>query len=317
MITIEFVYIFAGLVFAAFAVSSYFERASPKRLPNATFYILLAASFLFGSKLSDFGNGLLALSLILVGGAWGIGRGSVNLASESERERRAARHGSLLFVPALLVPAIAFAGTTIFKNLRLSRTTVVNPQAATLVWLYVGLFAGMTVTMLVFRPPRTAPITEGRRLVDTVGWALLLPQMLAALGAVFAVSGVGTAVGRVITSYLPAPTPHAAVIAFAIGMAGFTIIMGNAYAAFPVMMAAIGLPLIVQKFGGNVVVVSAVGMLTGFCGTLVTPMAANFNLVPAALLELNNPYAVIRAQAPTAALLFLSNLVLLWFAVYR
>ena len=37
-------------------------------------------------------------------------------------------------------------------------------------------------------------------------------------------------------------------------------------------------------------------MLTGYCGTLMTPMAANFNIVPAALLELDDPYAVIRAQ---------------------
>lgn len=29
-------------------------------------------------------------------------------------------------------------------------------------------------------------------------------------------------------------------------------------------------------------------MLSGFCGTLMTPMAANFNIVPAALLELSD-----------------------------
>ena len=41
-------------------------------------------------------------------------------------------------------------------------------------------------------------------------------------------------------------------------------------------------------------------MLSGYCGTLMTPMAANFNLVPVALLELDDPYAVIRAQWATA-----------------
>jgi hypothetical protein len=42
------------------------------------------------------------------------------------------------------------------------------------------------------------------------------------------------------------------------------------------------------------------GMLAGFCGTLMTPMAANFNLVPVTLLELKDPNAVIKAQIPTA-----------------
>ena len=58
------------------------------------------------------------------------------------------------------------------------------------------------------------------------------------------------------------------------------MIMGNAFAAFPVMAAAIGVPLLIQADGGNAAVVGAVGMLSGFCGTLMTPMAANFNIVP-------------------------------------
>ena len=41
---------------------------------------------------------------------------------------------------------------------------------------------------------------------------------------------------------------------------------------------------------------AAIGMLSGFCGTLMTPMAANFNIVPAALLELADRNAVIKAQ---------------------
>ena len=80
----------------------------------------------------------------------------------------------------------------------------------------------------------------------------------------------------------------AAVLAFGLGMALFTIIMGNAFAAFPVMTAAIGLPILIQGYGGDPAVVGAIGMLAGFCGTLMTPMAANFNIVPARLLELND-----------------------------
>ena len=90
------------------------------------------------------------------------------------------------------------------------------------------------------------------------------------------------------------------VAVFGLGMAIFTMVMGNAFAAFPVMAAAIGVPLVIQGYGGDPAVVGAVGMLAGFCGTLMTPMAANFNLVPAALLELKDQYGVIRAQVATA-----------------
>ena len=99
-------------------------------------------------------------------------------------------------------------------------------------------------------------------------------------------------------------------------MALFTAIMGNAFAAFPVMTAGIGLPLIVMRFGGDPVIMSAIGMLSGFCGTLMTPMAANFNLVPVALLGLQDRYAVIKAQLPTAITLLIVNTVLMYVFVF-
>ncbi|MEP6766769.1 MAG: DUF979 family protein, partial [Gemmatimonadaceae bacterium] len=91
---------------------------------------------------------------------------------------------------------------------------------------------------------------------------------------------------------------------------------GNAFAAFPVMMGGIGLPLVVQKFGGDVVSVAAIGMLSGFCGTLMTPMAANFNIVPAALLELKDRNAVIKVQIPTAFMLLAANIGLMYYFAF-
>ena len=69
--------------------------------------------------------------------------------------------------------------------------------------------------------------------------------------------------------------------------------------------------------GGDPAVVCAIGMLSGFCGTLMTPLAANFNIVPAALLELKDRHAVIRAQIPTAAPLLLANMVLMYVLAFR
>jgi len=100
-------------------------------------------------------------------------------------------------------------------------------------------------------------------------------------------------------------------------MALFTMIMGNAFAAFPVMTAGIALPLLVGLHGAEPVSLAAIGMLSGYCGTLMTPMAANFNLVPAALLELKDPYGVIRAQVPTALVLLACNVLLMYFIVFR
>jgi uncharacterized membrane protein len=145
----------------------------------------------------------------------------------------------------------------------------------------------------------------------------VLPQMLAALGALFAVAGVGTAVSTLAERWLPLGSPLAAVVTYTVGMALFTMIMGNAFAAFPVMTAGIGLPLVMARYGGDPVVLSAVGMLSGYCGTLMTPMAANYNIVPAALLELPDEYAVIRVQIPTALLLLTVNTAIMYLFVYR
>ncbi|MCB6314216.1 DUF979 domain-containing protein, partial [Gordonibacter pamelaeae] len=71
---------------------------------------------------------------------------------------------------------------------------------------------------------------------------------------------------------------------YCLGMVIFTMIMGNAFAAFSVITLGIGIPFVIAQ-GGNPVVVGALGMTCGFCGTLLTPMAANFNIVPTAVLE--------------------------------
>jgi uncharacterized membrane protein len=167
------------------------------------------------------------------------------------------------------------------------------------------------------KPPPMAAIDEGGRLADAIGWALVLPQMLASLGAVFAEAGVGTTIGALASSIIPHGSIFLAVLLYALGMVIFTMIMGNAFAAFPVMVAAIGVPILLQEDGGNPAVIGAVGMLSGFCGTLMTPMAANFNIVPAALLELKSQYSVIRAQVPSALLLLLANILILYLAGFR
>ena len=140
--------------------------------------------------------------------------------------------------------------------------------------------------------------------------------MLASLGAVFALAGVGDIVGDIMGNAIPDGSILGATIAFGLGMALFTMVMGNAFAAFPVMLAAIGLPLLIRQYGGDPAIVCAIGMLAGFCGTLMTPMAANFNIVPAALLELKDRNGVIKAQVGTALPLLVVNIALIWWLAF-
>jgi uncharacterized membrane protein len=317
MITLEHVYGLGGLIFAPIAVLSARDRTNKKRLGNAAFWGLLAASFLFGSHLSDSENGLLALTLVSIGGFDLLGRGAPATTTAEERRSSADRLGNWLFAPALIIPVTALLGTVFLKDVHVGRAPLLDATQVTIISLASGVLLSLIVTMVWLKPPLLAPLEEGRSLVDTVGWAALLPQMLASLGAVFALSGVGSAVGRLATTWLPLGTPLAAVVVYCVGMALFTAVMGNAFAAFPVMTAAVGLPLIVRRFGGDVAIMASIGMLSGFCGTLTTPMAANFNIVPAVLLELPDRNAVIRVQVPTAIALLFANIILMDLCVYR
>jgi uncharacterized membrane protein len=316
VINLHWLYLLAGAMFAAFAVLSARDRSNRKRFGNAIFWALVATSFWFGAILGDLGNGILVLAIVAVAGAHLLGRGESLSTTIEQRVELARRYGSKLFLPALIIPITAFFGTLLFTYTPLKDTGIVDPKSVTLMLLGFGVLIALAVCYLWLRPPLLAPIDEGRRLMDSIGWAALLPQMLAALGAVFAAAGVGDIIGGIAGAVIPEGSIFFAVVLYAVGMALFTMIMGNAFAAFPVMAAAIGVPILVQGAGGNPAVIGAVGMLAGFCGTLMTPMAANFNIVPAVLLELKDQYGVIRAQIPTAIPLLIANILILYFGAF-
>ncbi|KPP92599.1 DUF979 domain-containing protein [Erythrobacter sp. HL-111] len=314
MITYEWLYVLAGLFFAAWSLASLADRGNPKRIGNAAFWGLLAASFFFGSHVSDLVNGVLVLALVGIAGAGLIGRSDPATTDEAGRQVLSERFGNRLFLPALIVPLTAVAGTLLYNYTPLGATGLFEERRETLLLFGVGVLLALAVAMAWLRPPALAPVEEGRRLIDSIGWAAILPQMLAALGAVFALAGVGDSIGELAGLVIPEGSVLVTVIVFCLGMALFTVIMGNAFAAFPVMAAAIGIPLLVETYGGNPAVIGAVGMLAGFCGTLLTPMAANFNIVPAVLLELRDQYGVIRQQVGTAIPLWVVNVAIIYVA---
>ena len=321
-------YYVCGALFALWAVLSLFDKTNKKRVFTALFWGLVAVSFVAGDLLGDLGNGLLVIALAAIAGFVGLGVGKPKTTTPQERQTRSQTHGDWLFGAALIVPAVTFvlslvltlpkftggAAPTLFGQ------PLLGADLPTVVALAVGIVVALAVAMLWLRPAPLTPFQEGRRLVDSIGWATILPQALAALGAVFVAGGVGKAVSDLTSSWIP-QNAFAVVAIYTGGMALFTIVMGNAFAAFPIMTAAIGMPLIVGRLHGDPVIMASIGMLAGYSGTLMTPMAANFNVVPAVLLELPDRNAilngVIRAQIPTGAIMLAVNTVLLYVLVFR
>jgi uncharacterized membrane protein len=317
MITLQWAYSLAGLMFAAFALLSALDRSNARRFGNAAFWGLMATSLLAGAWLGDFANGLLVLALAGLAGFGFIGRSSPPTTGESERQAWSDRLGNKLFLPALIIPATALIGTLAYNWTPVGALGWIEPKRETYIFLCVGALLAVAVLYAWLRPPAIAPLQEGRRLIDAIGWAAVLPQMLAALGVVFAAAGVGEVIGGATRAAIPEGSIFLTVLVFAAGMALFTMIMGNAFAAFPVMAAAIGVPMLIQTYHGNPAVIGAIGMLAGFCGTLMTPMAANFNIVPAALLELKDRNGVIKAQIGTALPLLAVNIGLIYWLGFR
>jgi uncharacterized membrane protein len=323
MLRIEYLYWLVGAFLIACAVLNLRER----HYSMAWFWLILAGPFVFGDAILSalkqgqawpaqaMGVGVIALGLLAA-------RGRLRMAAdgpgEQEQRNQSATHlGNRLFGPALAIPALTVALFLGGKFLASQGIELLDPKNLTLTAL--GL-ASVLALFAAFRVTRAKPlqsIHEGRRLLDSLGWAVLLPMILATLGGVFAATGVGDAIAALTSAVIPIDSRIACLLAFAFGMVFFTVIMGNAFAAFPVMMAGIGLPLLILQHGADPAILGAIGMLTGYCGTLLTPMAANFNIVPAVLLELPDQYGVIRSQIPTALGLMAVNILLMIVLVFR
>ena len=323
MLHVEAIYRLIG----AFLVVAAFMDARIGRWNAAAFWAVIAVPFFFGDAIlaaahdglrwpaQSMGIGLLALGVLAARGRMRTHEDPPE--AQAERRASAARVGNRLFVPALAIPLVTAALVLSAPYLRWDGAPLIDASQATLVSLGIACVVAFAIGLRVVHAPFAQGLGEGRRLLDALGWAALLPMVLATLGSVFAATGVGDAIAAIVGAVIPADNRFACLAAFAFGMVVFTIIMGNAFAAFPVMMAGVGLPLLVLRHHADPASLGAIGMLTGYCGTLLTPMAANFNIVPAVLLELPDQHGVIRAQWPTAVILLAVNLVLMAVLVFR
>jgi len=317
MITLTYVYWLLGAYLAALAWRGWRDLGNPRRHTTALFWGLLSFLLFAAEHLPPKLVGAIVVLLALLAGFGGLRMGRYQQSSAEEKRSEAQRLGNRLFWPALLIPVVTLIGAMGLKRLSWNGTPLIESANVTLVSLAIACVVALAAACRLTRQTPWSSVEQSRRLVDSIGWAALLPLLLASLGSVFEAGGVGQATAAVVRSVIPVDNAFVVVVAYALGMALFTIIMGNAFAAFPVMTGGIALPLLVHQHGADAASLAAIGMLSGYCGTLMTPMAANFNLVPAALLELKDPYGVIRAQWPTGALLLACNVLLMYWIAFR
>jgi uncharacterized membrane protein len=184
-----------------------------------------------------------------------------------------------------------------------------------LVGLGFGGVTAMAVGLLITGGKQRVMMNEGRRLNDAMGAVNILPQLLASLGVIFTAAGVGQLIAGAIQRIVPGDNLFLLVLANCMGMALFTITMGNSFAAFPVIATGVLVPLIIAPFGVNPAMAGIITLTAGSSGTLMTPMAANFNIVPTALLNMRDQYGVIKFQLPFALTIWSIHVILLWSLV--
>ncbi|WP_296183959.1 DUF979 domain-containing protein [Pseudomonas sp. UBA1879] len=312
ILSIQYLYWLAGVILAITAFMTVTDPSNPKRWSTGAFWGLFAIAFLIGDRLPPVWVGVGVVAMALIAGLGGVGFGRHDNLPDKARRASAGRLKNKLFIPALAIPLVTVVGAVLLKNVKIGQVFLLDPANSTFVSLGIGSLVALTLACWLTRDTPVQAMRESRRLTEALGWALVLPQMLAMLGLVFNDAGVGKAVAHLATAYINLDFRLVAVMVYVLGMALFTIVMGNGFAAFPVMTGGIGVPVLVGMYGANPAVMAAIGMFSGYCGTLMTPMAANYNLIPAALLELPDKYAVIKAQIPTALAMLVVNIVLLY-----
>ena len=296
---LEIFYIMIGLYMATTMVFTLKDKNHKTRIGTALFWGIVSAIFIFGKLLPPAVVGTLIIVIAILSALKQINIGTLKQLDTTFAQLKADKLGLKIFIPSL---AIAFVAMAIAQFTKLSGTVAIG-------------IAAVVALLLTFAFTKAKPIEyieDTNRMFQSVGVFAILPQLLASLGALFTSAGVGDVISNIISGVIPDGNRLAGVIAYCVGMALFTAIMGNGFAAFSVITVGIGVPFVFAQ-GGDPIVCSALALTAGFCGTLLTPMAANFNMLPAVLLEMKDKNLVIKAQAPFAIALLTIHILLMYF----
>jgi len=301
----EFFYIIIGIIFIICGVYALRDKNLKTRIPTAIFWFLLAFTFIIGPYIPRWITGVCILVIAGLTSMNQVKQPKTDVPSEEFTRKSADRIGNKIFIPAISLAVVAVGVAYVLVELELSTNHAIGISAA------IALVIAFIITKA---PVKYAPV-DGSRLMMNVGPVGILPQLLAALGALFTAAGVGTVIASGVATVIPDGSRFIGVVAYVLGMAIFTIIMGNGFAAFSVITVGIGIPFVILQ-GANPIIVGALGLTAGYCGTLLTPMAANFNIMPAALLETQDKYAIIKSQAPMAAAMLVVHIFLMYFLAF-
>jgi len=337
--SLEAVYVLTGIVLFIFAAMTFIDHSNPRRIGSGLFWLILGVIFTFGGVMPYWLTGMLVLSMVAIDGLGRVGRGVSEtravgglevcepggqdrhnpIRSEGGRNVRepggqddrapVSRFGNQIFVPVLAIPVVTFAVAIIFRQWGM------DPNRGALVGLGFGGLAAMVIALGLTGSTVKVMMNEGRRLNEAMGAVNILPQLLASLGVIFTAAKVGDLIASGIQQVIPEGNLFLLVLANCLGMALFTIVMGNSFAAFPVIATGVLVPLIIQPYGVNPAMAAIITLTAGSSGTLMTPMAANFNIVPAALLNMRDQYGVIRFQLPYALTIWSFHVLLLWLLI--
>lgn len=293
---LEVVYIVIGLITIYTGVKNAMDKENPSRLGTEVFWCSLGIVLGFGRWIPPMANGVLIIIMTLPAILKKVKIGKVDLPDESYTKQMAEKIGMKIFIPALSIGvfAIIFAAFT---------------KLGALVGIGAGIIVSVVVLMLFSRDNKPKVfLQDSERLLSTVGPLSMLPMLLASLGAIFTAAGVGEVIANIVGQVIPKGNVNVGIIVFAVGMALFTMIMGNAFAAITVMTVGIGGPFVLA-YGANPVVIGAIALTCGYCGTLCTPMAANFNIVPVAMLDMKDRFGVIKNQVLLAVIFLIFQII--------
>lgn len=289
---LEILYIFMGAISIYAGVKTLLDKEHKSSVPTAVFWIALGIVLAFGRWIPSLVNGIIVVVMAIPAMFKKVKPGKDTSASKEYTKAASDRIGNKIFIPTLMmgVWAIIFAVFT---------------KISALVGVGVGVIVAVIILMMFSRDNKPKVfLDDSKHLLDMVGPLSMLPMLLASLGAIFTAAGVGPVIAGYVAKVIPQGNVNVGIIVFAIAMALFTMIMGNAFAAITVITVGIGVPFVLA-YGANPTIIGMLALTCGYCGTLCTPMAANFNIVPVAILDMKGRYNVIKNQLIVAGLLLI------------
>lgn len=287
-IGLNVVWVIIGLITIYAGIKNLLDKENPSRVGTAVFWCSFGIVCGFGSWLPAKVSGVLVLIMCLPPIFKKVKIGKTDNPTKEHTEQQFKKIGMKIFVPAFSV-AVCSLFFALFSNM------------SSMVAITVGVIVAM-VLLMAFDAKQNKPavfLNDSERFLGITGPLSMLPQLLGCLGGVFTAAGVGDVIAQLVEKIVPKGNVNIGIIVYAIGMVLFTMIMGNAFAAITVMTVGIGAPFVLA-YGANPVVIGMLALTCGYCGTLLTPMAANFNILPVVILNMKDRWGAIKNQVLVA-----------------